>query len=106
MKLKKGDIVVIALCFVLFLVSVLFCFLLKKSGKKLNVYENNKLVYSGNLSEDKEINLTHNTIVVKDGKAFMEKSDCKNQICVKTGIITKSRECIVCLPNKVIIEIE
>jgi hypothetical protein len=35
----------------------------------------------------------------------MDYSDCKNQVCVNTGKISKAGETIVCLPNYVIVEI-
>ena len=35
----------------------------------------------------------------------MKYSDCKNQICVNTGKISRAGEIIVCLPNYVIVEI-
>ncbi|MCQ2454592.1 MAG: NusG domain II-containing protein [Clostridia bacterium] len=106
MKLKKGDIIVIIVAVCLFVFSVSLCFLLKKSGKQVRVYENNKLIFEGSLFSDTEIKLSHNLVAIKNGKVYMKKSDCKNQICVKTGMIENSRECIVCLPNKVIIEVE
>ena len=106
MKLKKGDIIVIIVSVLLFLISVLVCFLMKSDGKSVCVYEDNKLVYKGSLSADKKIKLSHNTVVIEDNGVYMEKSDCKNQICVRKGKVSNSRECIVCLPNRVIIEIE
>ena len=35
----------------------------------------------------------------------MSYSDCKNQICVNTKAITEAKDTVVCLPNKVMIEI-
>ena len=35
----------------------------------------------------------------------MAYSDCKNQICVNDGQINKTNQSIVCLPNKVLVEI-
>lgn len=105
-KLKKADII-LALCLIIAAFALFIGFyLFKTSGKKVIVRQNNKTVYSGLLSNDNQINLKHNTVVIKDNKAYMKCADCKNQICVKTGKISKSGETVVCLPNKVIIEIE
>lgn len=106
MKLKKGDIAVIIVCLCFFIISVIACFFLKSSGKTVKIYENNNLKYSYSIYDEREIKLSHNTVVIKNGYVFMKHSTCKNQICVKSGKKSKSRECIVCLPNKVIIEIE
>lgn len=44
-------------------------------------------------------------LVISDGKADMESADCPNQICVHHGAISHTGETIVCLPNRVVIEI-
>ena len=36
----------------------------------------------------------------------MESSTCKNQICVEHGKISLKGDSIVCLPNRVVVEIE
>jgi len=35
----------------------------------------------------------------------MTYSTCKNQVCVNTGAISQTRDAIVCLPNKIVVEI-
>ena len=35
----------------------------------------------------------------------MTSSSCKNQVCVNTAPISHTKDTIVCLPNKVVIEI-
>ncbi len=46
-----------------------------------------------------------NEINIKDGKVSMDFSDCSNQICVHAGAISKISQTIVCLPNRVMVEI-
>lgn len=83
----------------------LFSFV-KRTGKRVFIKQNDTVVYSGELSKDGEVSLKHNTVKIENGEVFMKSADCKNQICVKTGKISKSGETIICLPNKVIVEIE
>lgn len=47
-----------------------------------------------------------NIFVVEDGKVKMKEADCPDGLCVKQGAISKTGETIVCLPNRVVIEIE
>lgn len=47
----------------------------------------------------------HNILTIKDGKVNMTEADCKDQICVHTGVISHGKESIVCVPNRIIIEI-
>ena len=44
-------------------------------------------------------------LVIFDGKADMESADCPNQICVHHSAISHTGETIVCLPNRVVIEV-
>ncbi len=61
------------------------------------------------LDKDTEIEISHdghiNIISVQDRKVCMKYSDCRNQVCVHTGEISRPGETIVCLPNYVIVEI-
>ena len=64
-------------------------------------------VYS--LYEDREIDIEqnghHNHITLSNGTVSMTFSDCKNQVCVNDGKISQTKDSIVCLPNKVLVEI-
>jgi len=51
-----------------------------------------------------EINGT-NRLEIRDKEAFMSYGDCPDQICVRTGAINAVHELIVCMPNRVVVEI-
>lgn len=104
--LKKGDIVIIVSVLAMILASSALLFLGKESGRTVTVKENNEVVYKGSLYENKVIELEGNTVEIKDGAVTVAQADCKNQICVNHAAITKKGESIICLPNKVIAEIE
>ena len=44
-------------------------------------------------------------LIISGGKADMESADCPNQICVHHSAISHTGETIVCLPNRVVIEV-
>ena len=46
-----------------------------------------------------------NTIAVEKGRICVSKAGCPDQICVRQGYISDSTTPIVCLPNRLIIEI-
>ncbi len=46
-----------------------------------------------------------NILVIEGGVAYIKSADCPDKLCVKYGKISKSGERIVCLPNKVMIEV-
>ena len=47
-----------------------------------------------------------NLLVIQDGKADMKEADCPDGLCVKQHAIFKTGETIVCLPHRVVVEIE
>ncbi len=107
--MKKGDILVFIS---IALLSVgLFCVsLFGSSGKKVSVSVNNEHYKSYSLNEDGEYKIKTekgvNILVIKGGKAHFKNSDCPDKTCEKMGKIEKNGESIVCLPNKVIAEVE
>lgn len=46
-----------------------------------------------------------NTVVAENGAIWVEAAACPDQICVKQGAISDRTAPIVCLPNRLIIEI-
>ncbi len=47
-----------------------------------------------------------NTIEVRDDRIRMKSATCSDQVCVNFGFISKPGETIVCLPHKILIEIQ
>lgn len=74
-----------------------------------------RIMYAGEfiglypLDKDQDVEILRkghrNLVSIHDSTVRMEESDCKNQICVNTGAISRTGELIVCLPNQVIVEI-
>ena len=75
------------------------------TGEYAKIAENGQIIGTYPLNEDTEIPLTHNTIEIKDGKAYMSSADCPDGLCIKQGEISKAGEVIACLPNRVTVEI-
>lgn len=58
------------------------------------------------LGVDQEIQIGETNICkIESGTCRMITADCPEQICISQGIIQKEGEMIICLPNKVLIEI-
>ncbi len=47
-----------------------------------------------------------NRLVIAEGRASVVEADCPDGICVKQGKISHTGQTIVCLPHKLVIEIE
>lgn len=49
-------------------------------------------------------NSSYNLLCIAGGKVWMEEADCRDQICVHHKPVSGSRESIICLPHKLVIE--
>ena len=46
-----------------------------------------------------------NLLIIADGSASVTEADCPDKLCVHQKAISKNHEMIVCLPNKVVVEV-
>ena len=104
--LKKADKIVFVSVLLLSLLTALLMFVFKNTGRNVVIKQQNKVICSLSLNKDTVYKLEHNTVVIKNGKVFVKSADCPDLICVKHKEISKSGESIVCLPNRVIIEVK
>ena len=104
--LKKGDFLIIGTVAAIFILSVVFIFSFSNQGSRVVIKQNNEIIYNQSINQNDTVDTGSNIVIIKDGVVFMNEADCKNQICVKSGKISKKGESIVCLPNKVIVEIK
>lgn len=114
--LKKLDIVIIVLLFILsFTPNIIFSKTISKSNKlvyasiKVNGKFYDNIPLSSNKGE-KKLNIKNsvgnNIILIRDNTIKVISADCKDDLCVKQGEISKVGENIICLPHKLIIEIK
>lgn len=108
--MKKRDIQ-IAVIFVS--VAVLLAFFMRvtrKSGELVEIRIDGEVYGTYSLGEDDEIEIQndygYNRLIIKEGVAFMDSADCPDKYCVEHKPISEANETIVCLPHRVVVEIE
>ncbi len=109
-KLLKGDLLIIA--FVLILALAVFVLSLPKNynTNRVEIYLDGVLMHTYSLDKDtqKTIEIEDNylnTIQINGDEVAVIASTCSDNICENTGYISKSGEVIVCLPNRLLIQI-
>ncbi len=111
-KKKKKDIIFIG---VLLAVALIAFFVvdrfIKKDGDKVVIKVDGEVVKIINISNSQSIIVNGyeggtNTVVIENGTVYMTEADCPDKICVNTGKISRTGETIVCLPHRVVVEIE
>lgn len=107
--LKKWDIA--AAVVILLAAGVIFVALLfnKQPGKTVVVTIDQVEFGRYRLDQDRTVEIKgsgSNLLVIENGHAYVKSADCPDKICVNHKPIVRSGEVIVCLPNKVVVEIE
>ncbi|MCC8137400.1 MAG: NusG domain II-containing protein [Clostridiales bacterium] len=104
--MKKAD-------FKLLLAAGVFCAVLlagrcffQKEGASVVVQADGELYGTYSLNTDQTIYINDtNVLVIEDGEAYMLEADCPDGLCIQQGSISVSGTMIVCLPNRVVVQV-
>ncbi len=106
--LKIGDVVLIVLSLglvIFFSARVLF------SGPAADhvqiTGQNTKAVYSIEENRSVEVDgpLGETTVIIAGGEVWIQSSPCREKICMKMGHISRGGEQLICIPNRVVVEL-
>ena len=113
MNINKNDFKLIIIILIFSIIGILTLNLFKNNNSKIaKVYYNSELILEIDLSNKEEKEYTvkgYNgdvKIITKDGKIKVNSEKSPLHLCSKQGYIENTHESIVCLPNKIVIEIE
>ncbi|MFI3207662.1 MAG: NusG domain II-containing protein [Eubacteriales bacterium] len=105
--MKKSDGILI---FIVILIAGIFYFIYNfqsDTGASVIVSVDGEVYGTYNLMDDQVIYINETNILeIKDGYAYMLEAECPDGLCMLQGMIHRDNESIICLPNKVVIEVE
>lgn len=106
----KKDIVFLAVLFVLGIALTVGIYCFSASGSEIRITVDGRLYGTYNLEKNQEISIEldgeiANVVVIEDGEAYMKDADCPDQLCIHQGAISRDKQTIICLPNKVVVEV-
>ncbi len=105
--MKKNDWILVV--FILVLAGIAFLIYTnigRETAGIVKVTVDGEIYGTYSLEKEQEIKINDtNSLLIHDGQADMVEADCPDHICVEHISISKNKETIVCLPNKVIVEI-
>ena len=108
-KKTKNDIIFISALLIVFIVFGLVLFLSQTKGDTVVVSVDGVFFGEYRLDEDRQIGIKteygENLLVIKDKKADVTSASCPDGICVHHRPIQNGGESIICLPNKVVVEV-
>lgn len=107
--IKKADIILTVILIIAGLALSYAFSTGKTAGDELLITVDGEKFGSYPLLEDREITVKQeshiNKVTIKGGTVSMTFSDCKGQDCVRQHDISETGETIICLPNKIVLEI-
>ena len=107
--IKKADIILLIIILAVGIPLSVLSLTAGTTGDRVEISLNGRVCGTYPLHEDRVIEVSEdghtNHITIKDGQVSMSYSTCRNQVCVNTGAISKTKDAIVCLPNRVVVEI-
>ena len=107
MSLQKGDYIIISVLVLLLIALLIWQWVpsseeivtavVMKDGKEIACIELDR--------EQGELKVDHVTITYGNGKICFSSSDCPDQVCVQTGILSKAGQSAACVPNRILIRV-
>ena len=107
----KDIILIISVLIIAFLIW-LIPFLTERGEPALvNVFQDGQKIGVYPLAEDQTVLIPYedehyNLLFISDGTASISDADCPDKLCVKARSIRQSGESIICLPHKLVVQIE
>lgn len=110
-RFGKNDLIFIGILLTIALV-VFFAgsWIYGKKGAKVQITVDGEVYGTYALNKEQTVTIEKkdkvtNILQIEDGTAKMITADCPDQLCVHQQEISKAGQTIVCLPNKVVVEV-
>lgn len=110
MKKRKNDLILLAAVVIVAALIWGFTLLTQSEGAYAVVTVDGEVFGTYPLDTDTEVRIGddehYNILVIKDGTAEITEASCPDKLCVKQGKAEYDGQSIICLPNKVVVEIK
>ena len=107
---RRADVILIAVLLAAGVLMAVLVLLLSRPGAEVQVRVGGRIVASYSLDADREVEIAgadggSDLLVIKDGGARIAEASCPDRLCVGMGVIRRTGQSIVCLPNRIVVEI-
>lgn len=112
MEKVRNDILLLAgILLIAFLIGIIPRLLEGKEPAVVCVVQDGRVLERYALSEDRTVSIScpdegYNLLMISNGKAVVSDANCPDKICVRHRAISLNGESIICLPHKLVIQIE
>lgn len=110
-KLKKDIILISGILLTAALLWLIPLFMNKETPAVVKVIQDGQVTGVYPLSEDRTEYISYgeenyNLLFISNGEASISDADCPDGLCIRSRNISRSGESIICLPHKLVIQIE
>ena len=113
-KIKKDTILIggiLLTAFLFWLIPLLLNSINRKSPAAVSVYQDGQLLASYPLTDDLTEAIPweengYNLLLIENGAASVTDATCPDQLCMWQRAISKNGESIICLPHRLVLQIE
>ena len=111
-KRLRADILLIAALLLISGGLFLYRALHRSAGAMAVLYVDGERTAAYPLSEERELCIpsrdgsSYNILVIRDGRADVTEAGCPDKTCVHMHAISHNGETIICLPNRLVVQIE
>lgn len=110
LKAHRNDVLLVAVLLIAAGALSLFLLFTRQTGGCVSVTVDGEVLMELPLSADTDVVIgggEHaNTLVIRDGAAWIADATCPDRLCVHQGAVRYAGQSIVCLPNKVVVTVE
>ena len=104
--MKKADFILLFAVLFLAGAMLLGTKLTKTEGDTVIITKDGEVFGEYPLSSQMEVPVGEsNTVKIQDGTAYMHSATCPDKLCIRQGKVADSSKKIVCLPNRVTVEV-
>jgi hypothetical protein len=108
---KRNDMLLVVLLLLIAGLLLLWISMSQKDGQKVVISVDTEVVKELSLNKDQEylVELDDggwNRVVIQEGVCRVEEANCPTQDCVSMGQISMTGQSIICLPHKVLVQIQ
>ncbi len=110
-RLRRNDVIFIVALLLVVAIAGACLYFFRGEGDTVTVSVDGEVIATYPLDKDRVEDIHTgkdglNRLIIKDGKAWVEKASCPDGICAAHKPIYREGESIVCLPNKVVITVK
>lgn len=110
-KIKKDLILLFGIIFAAFILWLVPLLLNSSPPVMVKVIQDGQVTGRYSLLKEQEVSIpwgeeNYNLMLISGGQVSVSDADCPDKLCVRQRAIARSGESIICLPHKLVIQIE